>query len=198
MSLKTIEPSVAITDVIRGHLTEIASHGRFSTKNLRSAAPADLSLAAPHPMYNLGLSDIKGRNALGKAKLTAWRYMVLEGGKAIATAEAVRMTPRSKPVFSHTNEGPFVTSTAAGIEAAERLPEVKAGQYELAVLRVPALFVMALWLKDVSAKKSGDILVVLEPAPPGLTAGKRMTAEEFTEALAAMKATRGKTTATSS
>ncbi|HVG21774.1 MAG TPA: hypothetical protein VNI02_22250 [Blastocatellia bacterium] len=198
MPLNIIKPSADFAEVIRGHLIEMADLGRFRTKSLSKAAPASLSLAAPHPMYNLGLSDIKGRNPLAKAKLTAWRYMVLEGNEVIATAEAVRPSARAKPIFSHTNEGPFVGSTAAAIEAAEQLPEVKAGRYELAVLRVPALYVMALWLKDAKSKGAGDILIPLDPVPPGLNAGERMTAEAFGEALAAMKAERGETTATSS
>ena len=198
MPLNAMKPSAAVAEVIRGHLAEMANLGRFRTARLRAAAPVSLSLAVPHPMYNLGLSDIAGRNPLGKAKLTAGRYLVLEGEQAVATAEAVQPSARAKPVFSHTNEGPFVASTAAAIEAAEQLPEVKAGSYELAVLRVPALYVMALWLKGGTRKAPADILIPLSPAPPGLTAGERMTAEAFCKALAALKKQRGKSTATSS
>lgn len=191
MPLNVRKPSAAVTGVIRGHLSEMASLGRFRTQNLRGAAPAGLSLAVPHPMYNLGLSDIKGRAALAKAKLTAWRYLVLDGEAVVATAEAVQSTARAKPVFSHTNEGPFVASAGAAIAAAEGFPEVKKGAYEVAFLRVPALYVMALWLRGAEGGGSPDLLVPLDPAPAGLEAGERVTAEAFWEALKALKAARG-------
>jgi hypothetical protein len=198
MPLSTIKPSAAVANVISGQLTRMATLGRFRTERLRGAAPADLSLAAPHPMYNLGLADVKGRDPLAKARLTAWRYLVLDGEEVVATAEAVQSSPRAKPVFSHTNEGPFVTSAAAAIVAAEQSPGVKAGRYKLTVLRVPALYVMALWLQDSNKKAPEDILIPLDPAPAGLKAGAEMTAEAFGEALAELKAERGRTTSKSS
>ncbi|MEP7309189.1 MAG: hypothetical protein ABJA98_27105 [Acidobacteriota bacterium] len=116
----------------------------------------------------------------------------------IAAAEAIQRTANAKPLFSNTNEGPFVASTAKAIEAAERLPEVEAGNYELAVLRVPALYVIALWLKGAGAKPPDDIFILLEPAPTGLTGGERLDVRDFNAALVALKAERGKSTATSS
>lgn len=197
MPLKVVKPSAAVTDVIREHLGQISSVGRFRTQRLSAAAPASLSLAAPHPVYNLGLSDVKGRNALGKAKLTGWRYLVMEDGDAIAAAEAVQPSARAKPLFSHTNEGPFVDSTAKAIEAAEQLPEIKKGQYELRVLRVPALYLVALWLRS-GAKSRGDIFIPLDPAPPGIKGGEQLSADDFNAALLSLKAERGETTKTSS
>jgi len=91
-----------------------------------------------------------------------------------------------------------VTWTAKAIEAAEHLPEVEAGNYELAVLRVPALYVIALWLKGTGAKPPDDIFIPLEPAPTGLTGGERVSARDFNAALVALKAERGKSTTTSS
>lgn len=197
MPLKVIKPPTVVAEVVRGHLGQMSAVGRFRTERLRSAAPTALSLAVPHPVYILGLSDIKGLNPLAKAKLKAWRYLVLEGTDVIATAEAVQQTASAKPVFSQTSEGPFVASTAAAIEAAEQIPEVKAGQFELAVLQVPALYMVALWLRG-SAKAKNDIFIPLEPVPRGIKAATRMTAAEFGAALLALKAERGKTTSTSS
>ena len=198
MPITVAKPSTAVANVVREHLVRVANLGRFRTKQLSAAAPADLSLAVPHRVYNLGLADVKGRNPLGKAKPSAWRYLVLEQGAVIAAAEAVQRSPSAKPLFSHTNEGPFVESTAKAIEAAEQLPEVETGKYELAVLRVPALYVVALWLKGTGTKPPDDILIPLDPAPAGLTAGERLTAKDFTAALIALKAERGKSAGASS
>jgi hypothetical protein len=198
MPIKVAAPSSAVASVIREHLVRISSLGRFRTPRLGAAAPASLALAVPHRVYNLGLTDIKGTKSTAKAKPTAWRYLVLEGNAVIAAAEAIQKTSTAKPLFSNTNEGPFVDSTARAIEAAEQLPEVKAGQFELAVLRVPALYVIALWLKAVGSKKTGDLFIPLEPAPRGLTSGERMSAADFNAALVTLKRERGSTTGKSS
>jgi len=193
-----VKPSTAVAAVVREHLVRMSTLGRFRTKRLSAAAPASLSLAVPHRVYNLGLSDIKGANSVGKAKPSAWRYLVVEEGTVIAAAEAIQRTANAKPLFSNTNEGPFVDSTAKAIEAAEHLPEVEAGNYEIAVLRVPALYLIALWLKGAGTKPPDDIFIPLDPAPAGLTAGERLNARDFNAALVRLKAERGKSTSTSS
>jgi hypothetical protein len=198
MPIKVVTPSSAVSNVIREHLTRISTLGRFRTRRLSAAAPASLALAVPHRMYNLGLSDIKGAKSTAKAKPTAWRYLVLEGTTVIAAAEAIQKSASAKPQFSNTNEGAFVDSTARAIEAAEQLPEVKTGQFELAGLRVPALFVIALWLKGVGAKSPGDIFIPLEPAPQGVTAGERLSAADFNALLVRLKKERGTTSSKSS
>jgi hypothetical protein len=196
--ITVVKPSAAVLDVVREHLVRISTLGRFRTKRLSAAAPASLSLAVPHRVYNLGLSDIKGANPIGKARPSAWRYLVVEEGTVIAAAEAIQRTANAKPLFSNTNEGAFVDSMAKAVEAAEQLPEVEAGNYELAVLRVPALYVIALWLKGAGAKRPDDIFIPLEPAPAGLKAGERMSAGDLNAALLTLKAERGKSTSTSS
>ena len=198
MPIKVVTPSSAVSNVIREHLTRISTLGRFRTRRLSAAAPASLALAVPHRVYNLGLSDIKGAKSTAKAKPTAWRYLVLEGSTVIAAAEAIQKSATAKPQFSNTNEGAFVDSTARAIEAAEQLPEVQAGQFELAVLRIPALFVIALWLKGVGAKSPGDIFIPLEPAPQGLAAGERLSAADFNALLVRLKKERGTTSSKSS
>src|SRR5258706_8042480 len=89
MPLNSLKPSAAVTGVIRDHLAEMSSLGRFRTPALREAAPAQLALSAPHPVYNLGLTDIKGPKSLSKAKHTTWRYLILQDKTPIAAAEAV-------------------------------------------------------------------------------------------------------------
>jgi hypothetical protein len=51
---------------------------------------------------------------------------------------------------------------------AERLPEIQQGQYELRALRVPALYLMSLWLKDLQGNE--DRFLVLPPVFPPLQA----------------------------
>jgi hypothetical protein len=68
------------------------------------------------------------------------------------------------------NTGPFVAATRDGIAQAEALPDVQNGAFELTLLRVSALYVIALWLKN--SRGGEDIIIPLPPAPPYLTAGR--------------------------
>jgi hypothetical protein len=71
-----------------------------------------------------------------------------------------------------------VTSTAAVIDELERLPEVTADDFELRLLKVPALHVVAAWL-------AGDqrLAVPLAPAPGFLESGRPYSEPDFAEAL---------------
>lgn len=191
MPLTINKPTEAVSNVIREHLEQRATNGQFRTAQLRAAAPSALSLAAPHPTYNLGLDDIGSANALSKAELTTWSYVILDGEQSIATAEALPASGNSQPVFASTSEGPTAASIGTAIAVAESLPEVAEKTYELRVLRVPALYVTALWLKSGGRTTADDLFVPLEPAPAGLTAEQKLTADAFLKTLTELKAERG-------
>jgi len=74
--------------------------------------------------------------------------------------------------------GPFPAATAAVIDRAEDLPEVRAGDVELRILEVNALHLTAAWL-------AGDeqVFIPLEPAPPFVHAGQAYAEDTFFTAL---------------
>ena len=109
----------------------------------------------------------------------------------LAAAEASATGPTSRAVFSHTNEGSFVQSAAAALAELEAWPQVKSGKFALGLLRVPALHVLALWLRDEDHKDGGDLLVPLAPAPAPLVAGRQIGAKDFQTALQALARGRG-------
>ncbi|MEK8108192.1 hypothetical protein NKG94_30935 [Micromonospora sp. M12] len=65
------------------------------------------------------------------------------------------------------------------MKALRKLPQLQAAGYELRLLRIPALYLMALWLHSPLA----DLLVPLEPSPIGKE-GRPMPAVEFFSDLA--------------
>jgi len=81
------------------------------------------------------------------------------------------------------NEGPYVESTAAAIARAEADPDLARDDYEVRVLRIPALYFMGVWLKN--ERGGADVLIPLDPAPSGLEAGRTFTPEDVLSALAA-------------
>src|SRR5262249_43555741 len=60
----------------------------------------------------------------------------------------------------------FAAGAERGFETAEHLPEVQQHTYEIRALRVPALYLMTLWLKDQQGQQ--DRFIVLPPAFPPL------------------------------
>ena len=79
------------------------------------------------------------------------------------------------------NEGPFVQSTERVLGVVEDFPEVVSGSYEPRMLKIPALYVVALWLKDLRA--DDDLFVPLDPAPAFLETGRAYREGEFLDAL---------------
>ena len=53
---------------------------------------------------------------------------------------------------------------------------------EARIVRIPALYVMALWLKDLDG--DDDVVVPMAPAPPYLEANRPYTEQKFLKALA--------------
>lgn len=140
---------------------------------VRRLSVRDVSLAAPHPVFDLRADLIAAGAGLEAARLTGWRYLVAGPERAVAAAEiAIEENGsggRRTSSASHINTGPFVAAFEDAIQLAESLPDVKEGSFELRLLRISALLLMVLWLK--SDEGGEDILVPLDPAPSVLRAG---------------------------
>lgn len=176
MPLRAAEAPAASLEALRATLRTFAKEGAFSTQALRNARPERLTASAPHQVFVLGLDQLtRGDTALESARPTGWRYFIEDGGRAIAVAEvAIRGRRHS---FSHFNEGPFVAGTVSAIAAAEKLRAVRSKPHELRLLSVPALHLMALWLR--SASGDADLLVPAAPAPEGIEADRAYPAQEL-------------------
>jgi hypothetical protein len=156
--------------------------GKLRLPSLRNAT-GPLELTQPHPIFNLDLADLAAGKGLEAAKPAGWRYLVQQGDNVLASAETALAPTGTEHVFSSFNEGGFVKSTAEAIRTAYALPQVNQGQFELRLLRVPALYVMALWIHDPG--KNSDVLVPLEPSPTDLPAGKPVPAAQLLDELRA-------------
>jgi hypothetical protein len=174
------EPTEESVEMVRSQLSALARRTAFGDRALARADPARLALAAPHDVYSLGLSDLAEEASFDKASLVGRRFIVMEGDKAIASAEVADQETGSAG-FQAT-EGPYVESTAAAIEQAEGDSDLAGGDYEVRVLRIPALYVMALWLKD--ERGVADVLIPLDPTPATLEAGRKYAPAELGSVLA--------------
>jgi hypothetical protein len=186
MPLRDATPPPDAAPLVSAGLADIEGARRPQVQGVAAAAaepaPAQV-LSDPHPVHTLGLDDLTAGRGLADAPLVAWRYMVSAGGKPAAAAE-VTVDRAGRPVaFDHVNRGPFVAATARARKAAAKLPSVRDANVEVRVLRIPALYVMALWLKHLDGGE--DTVIPLDPAPDFLEAKRAYTEDEFLQALAA-------------
>jgi len=180
MALRTAEISPAAVDMLRARLSELAGRTEFPRRALTRASPEDVSLAAGHDVYQLTLEQLAAGAGLEAAAVVGQRFLVLDRDRAIASAELFGAGADSVVA----TEGPFVLGTVEAIEAAEADPQLADGRYELRLLRVPAIALVALWLKDDDGGPGA--VAPLRPVPPPLEAGRRYAPAEIMPLLATM------------
>lgn len=146
---------------------------------LHSAAPRSshplhlnrvtLTPALPLPVYRL--MPTTSPDELPRTQLTAWRFLLERGGRAVGAAEV--MLTADGWAFSHFSEGPYIASTERAVRRAESLP----GSRQPRLLSVPELYMLTLWLHaDTGEALPGgspapqDVLIPMAPAPPGIAA----------------------------
>ena len=170
MAFKIKKPTKQAVALIRRSLVKLHRPGRRVTKRAD-----ELIIAAPHKRYTITLENVLKGN-LDRASFSGWRFLILDGMKAIATAN-LRIDRRSrKPLFSHFGYGSFVQNTVKGIRRAERLDD---SDYELRLLTIPGLNIVALWLRG----KKEDQLIPLPPTHRALKPFSIQSPVEFFECI---------------
>lgn len=178
MTLRAAEISDDSVEEMRSHLSELAGRAGFPQRALSRANPLGLSLAVPHDVYFLGLSDLAEGASLDSAALVGQRVLVMDGEQAIASAE---LATDDRGSGFHSNEGPYVEATAEAIARADEDPELADGDYEVRLLRIPGLYFMGIWLKH--ERGGTDVVIPLEPAPSPFEARRKYSPEELISTL---------------
>ena len=136
-------------------------------------------LALPHRVFHLGLDSlVRGKPVAKVAKHVGWRFQLVDRKKrAIAAGELVKT--RAGLQFASISQGPHATDTRAQT-AAERWSRRSKADYEVALLRIPGAYCVALWLRNTDG--TPDAFVPIAPCP-SLTPNKIYREEEFRAAL---------------
>lgn len=177
MPLRLAEPPQPLLDAVRETLLGWARRGEFRTPALARARADDLGLALPHPVYALTLQDLADGRGPEAAEHVAWRFLLQDGERVVAAVE-VGVTG-GEPVL---NEGPYVRATADALSALEQLPDAAARDYELRLLKVVALYLVAVWLHEGAG--ADDLVVPIGEVPPGIEADRPYRAADLTGELA--------------
>lgn len=167
--------------------------GIAQTRGLPGAPAAPMLLASghaahwtdglPQESFHLGLDDVTAQRGLDAARPTGW-HVLLGAPSELPSVAADLHAADGGHNFAGLHFGPFVGRSLDAFRAAEAHPTVRGAEYEPRLLRVPALFVTALWLKPRAA--GADIVIPLDPAPSGLVVGRHYTATEFMNELATL------------
>jgi hypothetical protein len=179
MTIRPIDVSRESLEAVREHLSEVGARPECPERGLTESVPRGVSLSAAHEVYSAGVDELAAGGGLASAAPVARGFLVMDGPNAVASVE---QDTEGGGVSS--TEGPFADATARAIERAEEDPQLADGDYELRALRVPGLYLMALWLKDLNG--DGDVVIPLEPAPAPLEAGRPYRLDEVEPELAIM------------
>lgn len=180
MPIKPPNAPPAALDAFRSGLDQMRGGSGVPAGVTKMAAEAAQAPAAvPHETYHLGLDAIQAKRGVAAAEAIGWRYIIGRADAPHALAAEVHSRDGAF-AFAGLNEGPFnqeMTHTLQRIE-----PQIYAADYEPRLLRIPALYIAALWLKSLSPPQ-GDLFVPMEPSNPEVTPGRLYTAKEFEAAL---------------
>lgn len=158
MALQVPDPPEQGMGIINDALSSAIQQPNVAAFAVMDAAPEDLSTAAPHKVYFVGLSDLIEGRLLSAAKLKGWRYLIFNQDQPVVAAEL--QTGGDEVRFSNINRGPFVDGAVEGVTFAESLEIVHKEDFELRALEISPLYFVSLWLHGPQ-----DLLIPLRPAP---------------------------------
>ncbi len=194
MPLHFLQPPPASTQALDAALPRIANRVSVATHAPRMGVAIDLHLrrrlgataprvAAPEPIaapvHVLGLNQIAAHQDIRKTPVKLWTHMLHadddDAPVALADIDAHDQT------FSAVTEGAHIAALGKRIRAVETESRASPKNFDLAMIRVPALSLSALWLKGRDGEP--DVVIPEDSPMSPLTAGKRYTLEEFNAAL---------------
>jgi|HubBroStandDraft_1064217.scaffolds.fasta_scaffold342815_1 hypothetical protein len=174
--------SAALSRIAAAHslAAQAPSLARSANRAVRERGTADVSTPVlSSPVYVLGLDAIVAGRDLAGAKLGLWTHFLpsAQGADDVVSADVSADTSR----FASLNEGPQVLGFFRQVRTLQQAADLGPQSFGLAQLRVPALHVEAVWLRDRAG--TGGIVIPVAPTSPALSAGRRYSVAEFLAAL---------------
>ncbi|MET8297572.1 MULTISPECIES: hypothetical protein [unclassified Streptomyces] len=182
MTIHYASPPESSRQIARTGLERLAKFAQEARAVDLMALQADnLELSVPHTMHTVQLDDLVARRPLGETAVTGWRYLASRGSRVLASSELSAGTDGQPIALEQVNMGPYVESTAQALAGLSENDEIRAGDYEFRILRIPALCAVVLWLSP--ADSGTNLFVPLAPAPDYLEADRIYRENEMLDAL---------------
>jgi len=182
MPLVTLEPPPASIQGLQEGLRRLSAH-RGTAALFAPAGGAPASVGTAHKVFSIGLDALAQPDPLDSAQETGWRYLLTSapglGGGAVGAVDVNKVGDQHR--FAQMHAGWLSEETRKAINIAQANPDVLGGNYEPRALRVPALLVDALWLKDTQG--TNDLVVPIRSAAPKMNVGTVYKAADFIDDL---------------
>lgn len=180
MALKSALVPPELFSVVREHLDKlhksvVRSGGAaplVGPRPLYASDRSNMTTSAAHPVYDLGLRDIADGKDLSAAVHSTWRCFLEDASAPVAFAD---MTASGNH-FAGFTSGPQVIGFRRALESAEGLEAVAKVDYEVRVLRVPGLSILALWLFALS---DTNLILPIRPTPEELVPERPYKSSDF-------------------
>jgi hypothetical protein len=177
-------PQEAVT-ALAAALPKLGTSPAVAARLPRTAAAVSRFMTAREAtslsLFVLDLSDVG--HGIMAARQVGWRHLLPTGDPAGPALADTAIRDSSQHVFAGVTESPFASDLESRLTLLRADPTVSAGSYDVALLLVPAMNVMAIWLQDTA--HDHDLIAPVAPAPPSLTAGRQYSTSQFLGALRA-------------
>ncbi len=181
MPLRFLTPPQASFDRVASSVGRVAAGG--AGIQIASASVPPAPQAFPHPVYALGLTDIVNGAGIADAKQVSWRYL-LDGSDGALVAAEVSASRPDDPISL--NRGRAVGGTRDQVTTSNVDARFATDDYEVKLLRVPALSLVFLWLEA----PSDEVFIAIEPTFPPFKVGETYSRADLEQALRAPAAER--------
>jgi hypothetical protein len=177
MSIVFSQPPLDLLEAVKAEMNLHLVNEQLTISAMRGLDAQSVTLDSAHKVFNLGLDDILANKTLTDLKPNAWRFLVRSASTPVAAAESTLKGSTGTSQLTSVNSGAFVAGTVEAFSAANNETSLAARDYEPRLLRIPALYVFALWLH--TKEGVGDTIRVIAPAPNYLKVGRPYTPNEF-------------------
>jgi hypothetical protein len=150
----------------------LVRRGAHRASRLVGAPPESVRLTRPHEIYAMGLNDIRDGAELDAARPTGWRFIVERDDEPAAIADVLQ-DPAGSSRLSRVGYGRDAGGTDAAFRILDRVPARLAAAR---VVVVAAIYLSAAWIIDAGGV---NLLVPIEPVPPGWEPLQPYTDEDF-------------------
>lgn len=133
----------------------------------------------PHPVYCVGLKEAASANGPWQGELVGWRYLAHSGNERDYAIEV--QVDGTQHQFSELDKGPYIDGVYRVLKDESLQQKTGTTVFKLAVLRLNALGVFAVWLQTVEPGQA--LFIPLPPTPRYLTPWQQYTTNQFQDVL---------------
>jgi hypothetical protein len=133
----------------------------------------------PHPVYCVGLREAATAQGAWQGELVGWRYLAHSGRDRDYAIEV--QVEDDQHEFAELDKGPYIDGIYRVLKDEVLQRQTGTTVYQLAVLRLNALGVFAVWLQTDAPEQA--LFIPLPPTPRYLVPWRQYTTNQFQEAL---------------